>query len=160
MATELKPGVLEAVFAKLIVEGNNRSRLALEPLALAVEKQAKINASSGAHLYGTKTPAYPNSGPAVISGNLRRSITHTPIKLGSQGWETKVGTAVGFYPSGHGYPQTGKKTASNKYGYYLETGLKNGTKYPFLAPAFHFAMGVPAKLIYDEIYGKAWARVA
>lgn len=160
MATELEPGVFEAVFAKLIVEGNTRSRLALEPLALAVEKQTKLNASMGSHLYGTKTPASPGAGPAVISGNLRRSITHSPIKMGAQGWETKVGTAVGFYPSGFGYPSSTKKTPSNKYGYYLETGLRNGTTYPFLGPAFKFVMDNQAKLIYDAIYGEAWARVA
>lgn len=153
MATELEPGVMTAVFAKLVAEGDNRSRLALEPLAAAVEKQAKLNASSGAHKYGTPTPAFKGSGPSVISGTLRRSITHTPIKLGAEGWETKVGLGVGFYAP---YGSAKSKTPSSKYGFYLETVWD----YPFLIPAFKFAMGVPARLIYEEIYGKNWKRVA
>lgn len=157
MATELRPGVFGAVFSRLAIEGNTRSKLALRPLALALEKQAKINASVGTHPYGTPTPAMPGTGPAVISGNLRRSITHTPIVLGPEGWETKVGTAVGFYPP---YPDSSKRVPANKYGYFLEFGLRNGATYPFLIPAFNFIIGVPAKSIYDSIYGATWARVA
>lgn len=157
MATELRPGVMTAVFARLAIEGNNRSRLALEPLALAVEKQAKINASSGSHPWGTPTPAVPGTGPAIISGTLRRAITHSPITAMADGWETRVGTGIGSFPP---YGGAGRQPA-NKYGYFLEVeGLRNGDKYPFLGPAFKFVMGVPAKLIYDEIYGRTWTRVA
>lgn len=158
MATELRPGVMTAVFSRLAVEGNLRTRLALEPLALLIEKQAKINASSGSHPYGTPTPATPGTGPAIISGTLRRAITHSPIKaIAEGGWETRVGTGIGAFPP---YGGPGRQPA-NKYGYILEvTGLRNGDKYPFLIPAFKFAMGVPATLIYNEIYGKTWTRVA
>lgn len=155
MATELRPGVMTAVFARLAVEGNARTRVALEPLALAVEKQAKINARVGSHLYGTPTPAVPGTGPSVISGTLTRAITHSPIRAIVDGWETYVGTGVGAFPP-YGQP----KVPANKYGYYLETGLRNGATYPFLEPAFKFVMGVPAMLIYNEIYGRTWARVA
>lgn len=155
MATELRPGVMTAVFARLAVEGNNRSRLALEPLALAVEKQAKINASSGAHEYGTPTPARPGTGPAIISGTLRRAITHTPVKPFAGGWQTFVGMGIGAFPP------YGAHTPANKYAYYLEiAGVRGGNTFPFLVPAFKFATGVPAKLIYDEIYGKTWTKVA
>lgn len=156
MATELRPGVMTAVFSRLAVEGNTRSRVALEPLALLIEKQAKINASSGSHQYGTPTPASPGTGPAIISSTLRRSITHSPITAIAGGWETRVGTGIGSYPP-YGGPN---RQPANKYGYFLETGLRNGATYPFLLPAFRFAMGVPAKLIYDEIYGRTWTRVA
>lgn len=156
MATELKPGVMTAVFSRLAVEGNTRTRVALEPLALLIEKQAKINASSGSHPYGTPTPASPGTGPAIISSTLRRSITHSPIRVIADGWETRVGMGIGSYPGyGRGL------VPANKYGYYLEIeGLRNGDKYPFLIPAFQFAMGVPAMLIYNEVYGRTWARVA
>jgi hypothetical protein len=155
MAVEATPEVWTAIFAKLAVEGDNRTRIALGPIAQAIEKQAKINASSGTHLYGTPTPAWPDSGPAIISGTLRRSITHSPIRAGFGGWMTEVGTGIGLYPTyGRGL------VPANKYGYYLEiAGLRNGAKYPFLIPAFHFVMGVPVKLIYDEIYGKSWSHL-
>lgn len=156
MATELRPGVMGEIFARLAVEGNRRSRFALEPLALAIEKQAKINASVGAHPYGTPTPAWPGTGPAVISGTLRRAITHSPITFVGDGWETRVGTAVGAYPP---YGGPGRQPA-NSYGYILEvTGLRDGTRYPFLLPAFHFVSAVPATLIYNEVYGRTWTRV-
>lgn len=157
MATELKPGVMTAVFSRLAVEGNTRTRVALGPLALLIEKQAKINASSGSHPYGTPTPASPGAGPAIISGTLRRSITHSPIRAIADGWETRVGTGIGSFPPYGG----ANRQPANKYGYYLEIeGLRNGDKYPFLIPAFQFAMGVPAMLIYNEVYGRTWARVA
>lgn len=156
MATELKPGVMTAVFSRLAVEGNRRSRLALEPLALLIEKQAKINASSGSHKYGTPTPASPGTGPAIISSTLRRAITHSPIRVIADGWETRVGMGIGAFPP-YGGPN---RQPANKYGYFLETGLRNGATYPFLEPAFKFAMGVPAMLIYNEIYGRTWTRVA
>ncbi|RCH70434.1 hypothetical protein DT019_02815 [Streptomyces sp. SDr-06] len=152
---ELKPGEFTAIFAKLSEEGRIRGRIALEPLAAAVEKQAKINASSGRHAYGTRTPARPGSGPAIISGTLRRSITHSPIVQVGTGWETKVGTGVGFTP-----PYGRRPTPANKYGLYLETGLRNGAVYPFLAPAFHFAVKIAAATIYTEAYGAGWTRVA
>lgn len=155
MATELRPGVMTAVFSRLAVEGNTRTRVALEPLALLIEKQAKINASSGSHKIGTPTPAVPGTGPAIISSTLRRSITHSPITVIAGGWETRVGMGVGSYPGyGRGL------VPANKYAFYLETGLRNGATYPFLEPAFKFAMGVPAMLIYNEVYGRTWTRVA
>lgn len=157
MAKELKEGDFAVLFTRLAEEGNNRGRFSLRPLALALEKQAKINASVGSHKFGTKTPAVPGTGPSVISGNLRRSITHTPIIKGDQGWETKVGTAIGMFPS---YPVGHKRQPANVYGKILEiTGLRNGATYPFLIPAFNFVTGVPAKIIYDEIYGATWKKV-
>lgn len=158
MSMELKPGAFTAVFAALATQAEAKGPRALTMLANVIEKQAKINASAGAHRYGTPTPARPGTGPAVISGNLRRSITHSPVALvGPSVWETRVGTAVGFYP-GYG----GKsRTPANKYGYYLEHGLRGGATYPFLGPAFRYGVGTPAKLIYESVYGeRSWKRVA
>lgn len=154
MATELRPGVFMKLAAELAAETQVRSLRALGELAQIVEKQAKINASSGAHKYGTKTPAVPGTGPAVISGNLRRSITHSPVRLVGPAWETLVGTAVGF-PAPYG-----SRTPANKYGFYLETGLRNKVKYPFLGPALKFAMGPPAMLVYAKNFGSGWKKVS
>lgn len=141
-----------ATFTRLAAEGEMKGRIALEPLANAVERQAKINASSGSHKRGTPTPAQPGSGPAVISGTLRRSITHSAIARVGTGWETRVGTAVGFTPP------YGRSPAS-RYGLALETGLRNGAVYPFLGPAFTFAVRFAAPAIYRAAYGSGWKRL-
>lgn len=152
---ELRPGTFTAIFAKLSEEGRIRGRIALEPVAKVIEKQARINASVGRHKYGTPTPARPGTGPAVISGTLRRSITHAPAVQKGTGWEMKVGTAVGFTPN-----YGGGRTPANKYGYYLEHGLRNGSTYPFLVPAFNFAVKHVAPQIYRAAYGSGWKRLA
>lgn len=151
---ELRPGIFTAGFAKLAVEGDARTRLALEPLAMAVERQAKINASNGRHPYGTRTPARPGEGPAVISGTLKRSVGHTPIEKDATGWKTEVGPRLGFTP-----PYGRNPTPADKYGYYLETGLRNGATYPWLKPAAEFATKISAVTIFTKLYGNAWTRV-
>ena len=154
MATELRPGVFARLFTELDAETKKRAKTGLTQLALVVEKQAKINARVGSHKYGTPTPARPGTGPAVISGTLRRSITHTPVVWDAGGWTTRVGLGAGFHP-----PYGSNRTPSSKYGLYLETGLKNGSKYPFLLPAFRFAIGVPAELIWREVFGAGWRTI-
>ncbi|MGW2861957.1 hypothetical protein [Streptomyces sp. NPDC001205] len=149
---ELRPGLFTAAFSRLSAEGVVRGRIALEPLALAIEKQAKINASVGAHSRGTPTPASPGTGPAVISGTLRRSITHSASVQSGTGWETRVGTGAGITPP-YG------RTPASRYGLALETGLRNGAVYPFLGPAFTFAVRFAAPAIYRAAYGEGWKRV-
>ncbi|MDJ0342296.1 hypothetical protein QMK19_03720 [Streptomyces sp. H10-C2] len=143
-----------AGFAKLTAEGEIRGRLGLEELARAVEKQAKINASNGRHAYGTRTTARPGEGPAVISGNLKRSVGHSPIMKDAGGWKTKVGPRVGFTP-----PYGRRPTEAHRYGYALETGLRNGAKYPWLKPAAQFATKFAATVIFNKAYGTRWKRV-
>lgn len=149
---ELRPGAFTRIFAEVQREGQLKTRRVLTQLALAIERQAKINASVGAHKRGTKTPASPGTGPAVISGTLRRSLTHSPVVFTGGGWETKVGTAVGFTPP-YG------RTPSNKYGFYLETGLKNGSVYPFLKPAYDFGVRVVAPQLYQAVFRPGWPRI-
>ncbi|MDB4872550.1 MAG: hypothetical protein JWL97_3554 [Gemmatimonadales bacterium] len=133
MATELGPGVIRALLAKTVAAAEENTRRALTTTALAVERETKVNLGrGGTHKYGTKTPARPGGPPAIISGTLRRSVTHTPVVRVMTGWETRVGVASGVYP-----PYGRKKTASSRYGWHLETGLRNGAKYPFLLPAMH-----------------------
>jgi hypothetical protein len=146
---ELRPGVFLRLFTEIAAEGQARSRAVVGELARVVEKQAKTNASSGSHGRGTPTPARPGSGPAVISGTLRRSITHTEPVLNGRGWECKVGTAPGRTPN-YG------NTPANKYGYFLETGLVNGARYPFLKPAAHFGMSVAAPALYRKYFAAGW----
>jgi hypothetical protein len=143
MARELEPGDFTVTFDLFRSAGVRNAGKALTALAYVVEKQAKINASVGSHKYGTPTPARPGTGPAVISGNLRRSITHDRVSRDATGnWITKVGPAVGFFPPYPYHSRTGgapRRTSADKYGFYLETGLRNGSKYPWLKPAAEFA---------------------
>jgi hypothetical protein len=157
VAVRVRPGVFSEVFAGIDAQAKIKGSRLLTMLALAVEKQAKINASVGSHPYGTPTPASPGTGPAVISGTLRRALTHEPVRtLGPGHWRTRVGTGVGFSP-----PYGGRKRApANLYGYYLETGLRNGATFPFLKPAFDHVRTTGARVIYEAIYGNAsWKKI-
>lgn len=149
---ELRPGAFLRVFAEIDAAAQAKCRTVLGQIALAAERQAKINASSGAHKRGTKTPARPGSGPAVVSGTLRRSITHTAVTKSATGWECKVGTGVGFTPP-YG------KVPSTRYGPILEKeGLRNGARYPFVEPACRFAMTIVAPTLYRTAFGGGWPR--
>jgi len=158
MAQLLRPGVFTELFGKMAVQAQSRTPMALDIVALAAEKQAKINASTGSHPYGTPTPASLGTGPAQISGTLVRSIPHTtPVPFG-MGWSAKVGTAAGMYPvyrtMAGGVVKS--RTPSSKYGYYLETGLRNGTRYPFLEYAAGFAMRQVAAMVFKEWFSLPW----
>jgi len=128
VARELAPGVFTAVFTRLAAKTAATGAAALTSIALAIEREAKLNLGRSTHEFGTPTPASAGGPPALISGNLRRAVTHSRPTLAATGAEVKVGLAVGFYPP---YGK-GKRTPANKYGYYLETVWN----YPFLHPAF------------------------
>jgi len=149
---ELTPGVMSAVFAKLAVDGLARGPIALVPLADAIARQARTNASNGRHAYGTPTPARPGEGPAQISGTLRGSIVRSEVTHTLTGAEVQVGTAAGRVPPRGRAP-------SSKYGLYLERGLKNGAKYPFLTTAFTFGTTVIAPVLYRKAYGEGWKQL-
>ncbi|MGW1071589.1 hypothetical protein [Streptomyces sp. NPDC002537] len=151
---ELRPGAFARLFAEIDRDAQLKARTVLTRLAGAVERQAKVNASSGSHAYGTPTPARPGTGPAVISGTLRRSLTHTPVVRTGGGWETRVGTAPGLTP-----PYGKGRTPANRYGMYLERGmLRNGASYPFLLPAFRFGITHVAPQLYRSVFGGGWVR--
>ena len=134
MATELAPGAFTAIFERLAVKGRATGVAALTSLALSIEREAKANLALHTHKYGTRTTARPGGPPALVSGTLRRAVTHTRPVRTPLGWEVRVGVARGFYPP---YPRNGKRVQAGTYGLILEkTGLRNGTTYPFLHPAF------------------------
>lgn len=86
--------------------------------ALRVQNQAKINATGG-HVEGANNPQ--SRGPRVQTGRLRSSI------------------AWGIFTDEHGvYARIGTNVF---YGWYLETGLRNGATFPFLSPALSAARG-------------------
>lgn len=152
-AVELTPGIISAILAKVGVQAEQRAALALTPLALVVEKQAKINASNGQHPYGTPTPSSGDpTGPARISGTLVRSITHTEPRPHGSGWEVLVGMAGGLYPFYN------RRTSASQYAYYLEvTGVRGGRRFPFLEPALHFANHITVHAVFEQIFGMPWS---
>ena len=86
-------------------------RAAAGEMAGELEKQAKLNASG-------------RPGPEVVTGTLRRGITHDPVTpYGVAGWQTKVGPTViysrrielGF----HGADSLGRVYNQPGYPYFL-----------------------------------------
>lgn len=151
---ELRPGAFDMLFARLAAETEARTTAALSAIGLAVEAQAKRNASVGAHVYGTKTPAWPGTGPARISGTLVRSITHTEPEHFALGWMVKVGPATGMYPTYRGRRgMITSRTQSSDYGRYLEEGLPNGARYPWLVPAARFGAEMASAVIFRDMFG-------
>jgi hypothetical protein len=80
--------------------------------AIRVLNEARLNAT-GRGVEGAVNPE--GRGPNVDTGRLRSSLAFV-IDTDSEGLYADVGTNV-------------------PYGYYLETGLRNGNRYPFLVPA-------------------------
>lgn len=153
----LEPGVPTAMFGKLDAEFRLRGRIALTEVADAIKRQAKINASSGKHAFGTPTPATPGTGPAIISRTLVNSLDRTAVTHQVFGYLCQIGTAANRTPS---YPVGRKEKTSSKYGYILEViGCRNGALYPFLYPAAKFAFDHVAPIIYTEKYGTHWVRL-
>lgn len=149
---ELRPGMFAELFAEISAAAQAKAREALNELGDAAVKQARINVSSGRHAYSTPTPARPGSGPAIISGTLRRSITRTSAVRTAGGWELRVGTQPGQIP-----PYS--RTPSSRYGLFLETGLRNGAVYPFLGPAVRFVRQVVAPQVYQRVFQPLWPRI-
>lgn len=147
---EFEPGMLRAVLKGIGSAANASARTGMIGLAEMIVKQAKTNASSGSHAYGTPTPARPGSGPARISGTLVNSITRTAVIRSGIGWEAKVGLRPGRVPP----YRKGRGATSSKYGLYLETGLRNGSTYPFLGPAANLAH-IQAGVAFSKAFGAA-----
>jgi hypothetical protein len=151
---ELRPGMLARGLARLSEQGAARAREGLELLAEAVVEQARTNASNGSHAYGTPTPARPGEGPATISETLRDSVTHSDPLPNAAGWSLKVGPTVGRYP-----PYGGGRTPADRYGYYLETGLRNGDTYPWLKPAADTIAAGSALAVFSGAVNRGWGQL-
>ena len=132
-----RAGLLAERLTKAASQGEERLAAAVRELGLTVERGAKVHAADGgSHRYGQPTTAARGSGPAIVSGTLRRSIISTRLRAtGFGGWQMEVGMAAGVYPPKPPYPPSAK-TASSLYGLYLETVWD----YPFLGPAYRQAM--------------------
>jgi hypothetical protein len=84
---------LQAAFTKVNAQAEATARSIVTKAAAMVEKEAKGN-FEGAHAKGD--PHVGGDKPNVVTGNLRRSITHTRVtRFGPFGYSSKVGpTAI------------------------------------------------------------------
>lgn len=127
MARPLTPGNTRALFSRLEQQGSRRMAAVVTAGTLALERQAKQNASAGSHPKGTPTPAQRGvTGPAVVSGNLRRNITHERTVRRGTRYIGRVGVARGA-----------------PYGEHLEQVLD----YQFIQPAAKFVAAVALPVI-------------
>lgn len=155
MAEPLNAHTIGRIFDGLVVEADKKTRTALSLLARELEKRTKEQLALTTHPRRERTSASAGGPPALVSGTLRRSITHTPVApAGFAGWRTKVGTHVGMYP-----PYGGRRrTPSSKYGFYLETGLRNGATYPFLTTSWAWMSRNRTAAVLEAVYGHGWPR--
>lgn len=112
---------------------------ALGQVALAVEREAKINAAQGgSHARGVKTGATPGSGPARVTGALQRSI-QTEVRKGFGTYEAEV------YPT-------------MIYARAVELGLPSwgpGVNYPYLLPAGR-KIAKRANDLFTQAFSRRW----
>jgi hypothetical protein len=93
-------------------------QLALTQAALAVERQAKLNANTGTHPRGQGHVPGTGPGPNKVTGTLQRSI-NTQVRFGFGSYIATVGPSV-------------------EYARAVELGSprwKSGVRYPFLSTA-------------------------
>lgn len=108
----------DAALQSLFHDQNGGLARMLARRAIRVQNQAKLNAT-GRQVAGANNPE--GRGPRVDTNRLRSSIAWG-IFEDHDGVFAKIGTNV-------------------EYGFYLETGLRNGATYPFLKPALPAARG-------------------
>lgn len=160
MATEIT--FLPAILAEVAAHSEERFDSAIRNVALRVEAEMKARVrEGGAHQYGTKTPATPGGGPAVISGQLARSITHQrvpggyrigPADIPHTGYSTRR-RVISAGPRGGkrkgGFGSKGNATAG-QIGEWLENGGRYGVAYPFVEPAKNAVVGEIEAMIAAE----------
>jgi hypothetical protein len=112
---------------------------ALGQVALAVEREAKINAAQGGtHARGQKTGATPGSGPARVTGALQRSI-QTEVRKGFGTYEAEVYPTMIYARAVElGHPKWGP-----------------GVNYPYLLPAGR-KISKRANDLFTQAFKRRW----
>ncbi len=133
MATGLDE--LAAELRRAAMVGGERFDRGVLEVAQRIEAKMAANVrEGGVHPYGTPTTARKGGGPAVISGDLARAITHQKVDGGY-----RIGPAAvphTQYASRRKGRSTGGKVTSGQIGEYVE---KMG--YPFVQPSLDAISG-------------------
>lgn len=90
-------GVPEAIAALTEKEHalDAAARAAVAKALHMIERRAKEKLALKSHMAGTPTPSAPGEPPALVTGNLRRSIKVTgPQRIGPQTWRGEVGPSA------------------------------------------------------------------
>ena len=62
---------------------------------MLVERNMKQKLSRwGRHEKGTPTPSQPDTPPAIVSGQLRRSVKTSPVQQGFKGYQITIGPTM------------------------------------------------------------------
>lgn len=124
-------------------EATEAAKYALQMVAVALERDAKIMSVSGGitHPRGTPSTASPGGPPSRITGWLQKNIRATPVVQGFNGYEATVeSTAV--------------------YARALELGnprWSSGVNYPYMEPTAN-AFRPKANDIFLRAFNERWAR--
>jgi hypothetical protein len=168
LSDEFSKDKMRAAILRASVSGGLKTDKALTELALKIEAKYKENlGKGGSHQYGTPTPATPGGPPGLISGQLRRSATHSKRQT-AEGLEIRIGPAstprapysgtAGSTKSRRGGrtgAHAGNGATNGEVGLYLETGLRNGAKYPALLPAFHEGIAA-SSVTFRTVFTGGW----
>lgn len=142
---------LAADIAQMATNGVQNFERGMQQCALMVEAAMKVEAGAGgAHPYGQGRGGV-GGPPAVVTGDLRRSVTHQQV-----GPEWRVGPADiphSVHPTKK--PSRAKSHATcGEIGMYLEGGMEGGgPPYPFVQPALDAVGGQMEATIAAEFVG-------
>lgn len=164
MAELMRPGALTGALARAKVLGVERSTAAITKTALTIERGYKERLNRLSHAVGTPTPASPGGPPAKITAQLMRSATHVTTAVPFAGTVIRIGPAD--TPRTTARKQTARAKATRRrgsrgapsngqVGKYLETGLRNGARYPALLPAFQEGLAAN-EAAYRAEFAKPW----
>lgn len=149
----LEPGVFTELFTKLGAQVAARAAEALEAAAVIVEDRAINLVSARSHAHGTPTTASQGGPPAMISGTLAKSITHSRPEIGPAEIKVRIGMEPGNFAPYY------SRTPSSMYAKYLETGVagryNRNASYPFLKNAFGRAHEA-VKVTFKATFSRPW----
>jgi hypothetical protein len=131
---------------KLQADVRERPKKAAQLIGLAVERQAKINASTGQHKPGK--PHIPGTGPGPnrATNKLRNSIRMMGENVGFEGYEVVVGPTIEYARSVE-FGSTRWKVRSDG------ESFEAGVGYPYFQPAVD---GLRKMGAFDTIFKQVW----
>jgi hypothetical protein len=135
-----------AALDRIVVAEELATKRAVEKVALAVVRQAKVNSTGPPRLFKEGTQgARPGTGPGVVSGRHRNSIKVLGSGPIPRGWAADVGPTM-VYSRRLELGFTGTDSAGRVY---------DQQPYPYLRPAMEFVTRIVAQRVFREEWAKA-----